>query len=88
MDFLDCLNATIAAVAPIVNPSLTIHQRLDPGQISGIVVGTVAGVALILVAVWFFLRRRRQNRQTAALAAMGIKSPRQSSVKIGLGLGD
>jgi hypothetical protein len=73
MDFLNCLNTTIAAVAPIVNPSLIIRQRLGPGQIAGIVVGTVVGVALILVAVSFFLRRRRQNRQTAALAAIENK---------------
>jgi hypothetical protein len=81
LEYLNCLNTTIAAVVPIVNPDLIVHQRLNPGQISGIVIGAVAGVALILVAVWYFLRRRRQNRQTAALATTGSKSPRPSITK-------
>ena len=41
---------------------------LSGGTIAGIVVGAVAGVALIAAAIWFFLvrRRRRQNAQAWA----------------------
>ncbi|KAG8840482.1 hypothetical protein FRB91_006041 [Serendipita sp. 411] len=58
-DWFNCLNRTIAAVIPIVDPTLVIRNRKTPGQIAGIVVGVVVPVLLIVAAVFWFLRRRK-----------------------------
>ena len=61
MNFFQCLNQTIAASIPIVNPNLILRSRLTGGQIAGIVVGSVAGAVLILAGLWFWYRKRRTN---------------------------
>ncbi|KAG8752918.1 hypothetical protein FRC14_006588 [Serendipita sp. 396] len=59
-DWFNCLNRTIAAVIPIVDPTLVVRNRKTPGQIAGIVVGVVVPVLLIVAAaVFWFLRRRK-----------------------------
>ena len=63
MDFFNCLNQTIAASIPIVNPQLIVRSRLTGGQIAGIVVGSVAGVVLILAALWFWYRKRQTTKK-------------------------
>lgn len=61
--FLDCLNHTIAAAIPIVDPTLIVRSRLSKGQIAGIVVGSVAGVVLIAVGIWFWHSRQKKAKQ-------------------------
>ena len=65
LDYLKCLNTTIAAAIPIINPNLVIRSRLAPGQIAGIAVGSVVGgLVLIALAVWLFIRHRRAHPNT------------------------
>ena len=72
MDFFQCLNQTIAASIPIVNPKLIVRSRLTGGQIAGIVVGSVAGVILILAALWFWCRKRRTTKKRTFEASKGV----------------
>ena len=64
LEFLKCLNFTIAAAIPIIDPSLIVRSRLEPGQIAGIAVGSVVGLLLLALAVWFFIRHRRARPNT------------------------
>ncbi|KAG8780275.1 hypothetical protein FRC19_003892 [Serendipita sp. 401] len=67
-DWFNCLNRTIAAVIPIVDPTLVVRNRKTPGQIAGIVVGVVIPVLLIAAAVVFWLLRRRKATSTIPAA--------------------
>ncbi|KAG8798508.1 hypothetical protein FRC17_007407, partial [Serendipita sp. 399] len=70
MEFFHCLNRTIAGVIPIVDPTVVIHYRRSPGQIAGIVVGTIVPVLLIVAtAVFWFVRRRKAQRAEAEMVA-------------------
>ncbi|KAG8752919.1 hypothetical protein FRC14_006589 [Serendipita sp. 396] len=71
-DWFNCLNRTIAAVIPIVDPTLVVRNRKTPGQIAGIVVGVVIPVLLITAAVVFWLLRRR--KATSAIPAADGKT--------------
>lgn len=60
LDFLKCLNTTIAAALPMVDPTLVVRSRLSPGQIAGVAIGSIiGGILLIGLAVWLFIRHRR-----------------------------
>ncbi|OQE09360.1 hypothetical protein PENVUL_c006G07928 [Penicillium vulpinum] len=45
-------------------------KQTNTGAIAGGVVGGVAGVAILIALVWFFLRRRNKNRQGNELQSM------------------
>lgn len=62
MDFLNCLNHTIAAAIPIINPSLKVVSRTDHSQVSAIVVGVIVGVLLLVAGSWFFIHRHQKKR--------------------------
>lgn len=55
-------------------------KGLSGGAIAGIVIGVVAGLALIAGAVWFFLRRRKSQAQKAAPAVPDKHDPHHSGV--------
>lgn len=63
-DFLDCLNHTVAAAIPIVNPSLTYQPFSGPstGQKVGIGLGVTAAVLLLVLVAWVIWRRGKRNR--------------------------
>lgn len=44
-------------------------KGLSGGAIAGIVIGCVAGVAILILAIWFFVRRRKKKNQTPAWGA-------------------
>ncbi|PVF95886.1 hypothetical protein CPB86DRAFT_787561 [Serendipita vermifera] len=78
MEFLQCLNTTIAAAVPIIDPSLVAKNKpkFQPGAIAGIVIGSVAGVVFLLVAAWF-LYRRHHNRNDKRVIHTNPKSAEQ-----------
>ncbi|CCA68116.1 hypothetical protein PIIN_01984 [Serendipita indica DSM 11827] len=80
--FLNCLNTTIAATIPIIDPTFVVRApkgKLSSGQIAGIAVGSVMG-ALLLVGflVWLFIRRRRAHNTYNAVSK-GDTPPSHSS---------
>ena len=70
--FLNCVRITNtssdARIAPALpNPTaVAIPGKLRVGAIAGIVIGCVAGCAIIAGCIYLFLRRRRQNRLATA----------------------
>ncbi|KAG8823447.1 hypothetical protein FRC17_009329 [Serendipita sp. 399] len=84
MEFFHCLNRTIAGVIPIVDPTVVLHYRKTPGQIAGIVVGTVLPVLLIVAAAifWFVRRQKAQKAEAKMVAAarLGAETPDKSSI--------
>lgn len=63
-NFLDCLNHTIAATIPIVDPTLIVHSRLSGSQVAGIAVGSFVAINLILVgACCFFCKKRNRTQE-------------------------
>ncbi|KIM21946.1 hypothetical protein M408DRAFT_29125 [Serendipita vermifera MAFF 305830] len=63
MNFLNCVNLTIAAAMPIVDPTLIVRSRLARGQIAGIVVGSIAGFLILLVVAGYFIQKRERRRR-------------------------
>ncbi|KIM21952.1 hypothetical protein M408DRAFT_298562 [Serendipita vermifera MAFF 305830] len=59
MNFLNCVNQTIAASIPIVDPTLIVRTRssgalkASGGQVTGVVFGCLAGVVIIATVIWF-----------------------------------
>ncbi|TGO64850.1 hypothetical protein BCON_0005g00480 [Botryotinia convoluta] len=52
------------SVGVTVFPSATSTQHgLSKGSIAGITIGSLALLALILTAIWYFLRRKKKNKQ-------------------------
>lgn len=47
MDFLHCLNTTIAAAVPIIDPGLVSHHKLTSGEIAGVVIGAIVCLCLL-----------------------------------------
>ncbi|PVF95887.1 hypothetical protein CPB86DRAFT_787563 [Serendipita vermifera] len=70
MDFLNCLNTTIAASIPIIDPRLVVKvkPKFSSGQIAGIVIGSVAGLVLVLAALWFLRDKIRRAISSAGKA--------------------
>jgi hypothetical protein len=54
-------------------------NSLSGGAIAGIVIGAVAGVALIAFALWFFLRRRNRKRQEALKVNPEMAEPKNDA---------
>jgi hypothetical protein len=81
MNFLQCLNTTIAAAVPIIDPGLVVKDKpkLKGGAIAGIVVGSIAGVVLLIAAAWFLYRRHR-NPKMKAPSAMYLANPEKSNL--------
>ncbi|KIM21951.1 hypothetical protein M408DRAFT_79787 [Serendipita vermifera MAFF 305830] len=61
MNFLTCLNQTIAASIPIVDPTLVVRSRLSGSQIAGIVIGPIAGALLFAIGLRFWYNRKGQG---------------------------
>ncbi|MCJ1398422.1 hypothetical protein MMC11_001620 [Xylographa trunciseda] len=74
--FLNCLRITNTSSSSRVAPTLpgptnvVFPGTLTGGDIAGIVIGCVAGVAILAGVIYLLLRRRRRARQTAAAAAL------------------
>ncbi|KAF7901165.1 hypothetical protein EAF00_003386 [Botryotinia globosa] len=52
------------SVGATVLPSATSTQHgLSKGSIAGIIIGSLALLALILTTIWYFLRRKKKNKQ-------------------------
>ncbi|KAF7887133.1 uncharacterized protein EAF02_003780 [Botrytis sinoallii] len=52
------------SVGVTVLPSATLTQHgLSKGSIAGITIGSLALLALILTTIWYFLRRKKKNKQ-------------------------
>ncbi|KAF5874396.1 uncharacterized protein Bfra_004403 [Botrytis fragariae] len=52
------------SVGVTILPSTTsIQHGLSKGSIAGITIGSLALLALILTAIWYFLRRKKKNKQ-------------------------
>ncbi|PVF95888.1 hypothetical protein CPB86DRAFT_787564 [Serendipita vermifera] len=67
MEFLQCLNTTIAAVVPIIDPALVAVDKPQfvAGQLMGIVLGCLAGGGLLLYGTWYLYRRYRCLKEQA-----------------------
>ena len=77
---LNCLNKTIAASIPIIDPTVVVlppyapKDRLSSGQIAGIVVGSVVGVLLLVgLVIWLYIRRRQAHEYNAV--SEGVATP-------------
>lgn len=68
MNFLQCLNQTIAAAIPIVNPKLVVRSRLSNGIVAAIVLASVPVAILILGGLWLWYLKRRK-------AAASVRPP-------------
>jgi hypothetical protein len=87
--FLQCINSTITAALPILDsdspdpptttdPSTTpdpdfATDLLTPGQIAGIVIGSIAGAVLLGVAVFFLARKAIQDKKNLETERNGLK---------------
>lgn len=60
--------ADLTNAAESSEPSITAARQQSNGTIAGIATGTVAGIVLITVAIFFLLRRRQRKRALAAAA--------------------
>ncbi len=74
-------SALCAATAPPASTSTTPSHgsSLSGGAIAGIAIGALAGIALILVGVWLFIRHRKTQDPNNALASQPLytDSPNQ-----------
>jgi hypothetical protein len=57
-------STTAAGVSP---PTITPEKQQSNGTIAGVATGAAAGVVLITLAIFFFLRRRQRNRALKAV---------------------
>ncbi|KAL8692309.1 MAG: hypothetical protein Q9218_002651 [Villophora microphyllina] len=76
-----CPSVTAAAPAKATNlsPVSVTHQdsnRLSSGAIAGIVIGVLAGLALLLGTVWFAIRKWRQWKAKKAQRMQGVELQR------------
>jgi FtsZ-interacting cell division protein ZipA len=58
---------------PIISDSVSVESSgLSGGAIVGIVVGVIFGLALLMVGIWKFLEKGKDNRKTSSDAVSGV----------------
>ncbi|KAG8813670.1 hypothetical protein FRC17_001468, partial [Serendipita sp. 399] len=64
--FLSCVNKTIMAALPILDPE---ERALSPGEIAGIVIGSVCGALLLGIGAWYGWNVWQKKKKYTAVAS-------------------